>query len=157
MRDAFSEQPWTIQHLKDIVALYNNTTHSAFGNIYTPAELHRDLEAQGIYIRANQQKRIQQLRKQKDAGLFNYIPGNILMIHLDLARTELAFQKKRRNFGHLAEFIEYIHGNGKAKLLRKEGNLSIVEVPIYYTKKVAKNIASLAPEYRQVFRIKNKA
>jgi hypothetical protein len=37
-------------------------------------------------------------KKQKEMGLREYEPGNILLIHLDFSKTSSRFTKKRRNF-----------------------------------------------------------
>jgi hypothetical protein len=98
------------------------------------------------------------------------------MVHLDYNRTPLRFNKNRRTFNHLAEFIEYEHGNAKVRLLKNiEFNDSvaaafggentikvddgidfkpknrIVTIPIYYTKLVSKNLKELPEEYRDYF------
>ena len=152
-RDAFSNYKWTSNNLEQMTWIYNNTPHGSFGNIYSPKQMHEDYEAQGIYIRANKQLLKQQKQKQIDKGLFNYRVGNILLIHLDLSRTPMVFQKKRRNFDHIGEFKRYMNGNVVVKLMNSQLPKNIIEVPIYYTKKIAESYDKLDDEYKSYFGI----
>ena len=72
-------------------------------------------------------------RKQMNEGFFTYKPGDKLRVHLEYAKTNKKFDKRRRQFDRNGEFIKYINGN----VLLNLGGGQIVEVPIYYTDKIS--------------------
>ncbi|KAA6383498.1 MAG: hypothetical protein EZS28_020976 [Streblomastix strix] len=78
---------------------------------------------------------------------------NIITIHLDLKKTAHGFEKQRRQFNEIATFIKYEHGNVVCELLKPYNDIKIVEVPIYYTHKVANNIETLKDKYKQTFKL----
>ena len=153
-RDAFGDHKWTQHNIEQMVEIYNNTPHSAFGNIYSPIQMQVDLEAQGIYIRAHQDRLRHQRRLQNEEGLLSYQKGNILMIHLDLSRTRHGYQKRRRTFDHIASFIRYKNNNAVVKLLSDPMRDEVVEIPIHFTKKVADSFESLDDKFFRQFRIR---
>jgi hypothetical protein len=89
---------------------------------------------------------------QQNEGILTYSPGNILSVHLDKSKTKYAFDKRRRAFDYLAIFKEYVHGNARIELLtnqlKKFGD--DVEVPIYFTFKVAENLKDLVDHHRNI-------
>ena len=71
-------------------------------------------------------------------GLLNYKPGDKLRLHLEYAKTNESFTKRRRQFDRTGTFIEYINGNCKVKLDKPlvsstGAKIFVVEVPVYYT------------------------
>jgi hypothetical protein len=90
-------------------------------------------------------------QKQKELGLKEYEPGNILLIHLDFSKTSNRFSKKRRNFNKLAKFIAYEFGNIKCYIYNIEKHIkNPLTVPIYYTKYIAKDENSIPEKYEEL-------
>jgi hypothetical protein len=148
------------------VEQYNNTPHAAFNYEYTPAEVQASHELEQVFIRENQYRLDAANKLQHAAGLFNYKPGDILLIHLDTSKDETAMQKKRRIFNKLAEFVEYEYGNVRCRVLfnwlwdDKDiyadvkddeifGAVQSIVIPIYYTKYFAANRHAIPQEYRK--------
>jgi hypothetical protein len=90
--------------------------------------------------------------RQKEAGLRDYKPGNILLIHLDFTKTGSKFTKKRRIFNKLAKFISYDFGNVKCEVYNviEEHIKNPITIPIFYTKYVAENERSIPPRYKEL-------
>jgi hypothetical protein len=91
-------------------------------------------------------------RKQEVAGFFIYRPGNILLVHINMSKTNIPRATKRRaTFNRLAEFIGYEQGNVCYKVLEKQiaKNISLLfwkspnVIQIYYTKYVCENRATI--------------
>jgi hypothetical protein len=137
--------------MSKMVEIYNNTVHSAFANHYTPAEVQEDFRLEAQYIREceEQVKRIDKFRLLSE--LMSYEPGSILLVHLDLAKTDLDMQKRRRNFDVLATFVKYEGGNVVCDLFLRYPQFRRVVVPIYYTKKLAKDLADYKNKYYDMF------
>jgi hypothetical protein len=187
IRDAIGSNDYDFSNfetINKIVAIYNKTPHSSLKLPtrkipFTPEEVNENRDLEGIFIRMNQQ-RLNDLKKlQSEEHLLDYRKGNILMIHLDYNRTPLRFNKNRRTFNHLAEFIEYEHGNAKVRLLKNiefnkqslgfsllkhdENTIKvddgidfkpksrIVTIPVYYTKLVSKNLKELPESFKEYF------
>jgi hypothetical protein len=152
------------------VEQYNNTPHAAFNYEYTPAEVQANHELEQVFIRENQYRLDAVNKLQHAAGLFNYKPGDILLIHLDTSKDETAMQKKRRVFNRLAEFVTYEYGNVKCQLLYtlhpdyenydREDDEDVedeqifstyppIVIPIYYTKYLAANRQAIPQAYRK--------
>jgi hypothetical protein len=89
--------------------------------------------------------------RREAAGFFIYRPGNILLVHVDMIKTNIPRATKRRaTFNRLAEFIGYEHGNVCCKVLEKQITEGIslfwkrpIIIPIYYTKYVCATLADL--------------
>jgi hypothetical protein len=83
---------------------------------------------------------------------FTYLPGNILLIHLN-EKKKTAFPDKRRVFNRLTKFENYENGNVLCNILvripgGKVGCFSkSIEIPIYYTKFLASNTKSIPMKY----------
>jgi hypothetical protein len=75
--------------------------------------------------------------KQCEAGLYNYTPGNILLLHVDEAKTREMFKKKRNYWNKLGEFVGYV---GMSKIIvRVFGSRKDITLPIYFSKFLAPN------------------
>lgn len=133
-----------------IVTMYNRTPHLAFKNEYSPSDVQANPEIEGQYIRYQTHVLERIIEEQRRKGLMNYDPGNILLIHLDLSRTIHSMDKRRRQFNELASFVRYENGNVVCELLRKYPDLSVIEVPIYYSEKVAESINELPERFRKI-------
>jgi hypothetical protein len=148
------------------VEQYNNTPHAAFDYRYTPAEVQANHELEQVFIRENQYRLDEINKLQHEAGLFNYKPGNILLIHLDTSKEPTAMQKHRRIFNRLAEFIGYEYGNVRCRILFSWlwddldfnadveddeifGARQSIVIPIYYTKYLAANRQAIPQAYRK--------
>jgi hypothetical protein len=111
-----------------MVYFYNNTPHSAYKNKFTPQQVQNDRELEAWYIRTQQLKLFDILQLQ--LPFMKYKPGDLLLVHLSLAKTQSKFRKQRRNFNELATFIMYDCGNVVARLLKTGEDVTL---PIYYT------------------------
>ena len=103
-----------------------------------PIDMHTDVNKEWEYIRAKTEELNDVKREQLNKGLFNYKPGDKLRLHLEYAKTNESFTKRRRQFDRTGTFIEYINGNCKVKLDKPlvsstGAKIFVVEVPIYYT------------------------
>ena len=153
--------------LQSIVDHYNNSPHTGLPRKritrigdpdnksklihYSPNEMTEDLE--WAYIREKDRELIKVLDRLKDDGYHSYEPGNILMVHLDNSKTPNRMKKRRRNFEDIGEFLGYKNGNVIVKMLTgyKDQIDQELEVPIFYTKKIARNEDSLTEEQKKVF------
>jgi hypothetical protein len=113
-----------------VVDYYNNTPHSAYKNKFTPQQVQNDLELEAWYIREQQLRLLDSLQLQQKS-FRRYQSGDVLLVHRPLGKTTELFRKRRRNFDELALFVEYDHGNVKAKLWKTQ---RYIILPIYYTK-----------------------
>ncbi len=86
-------------------------------------------------------------KKQQHKGLLTYKKGNIILVHVDYGKTKKKFDKRRRVFNEIAEFLAYSNGNVICKL--QNGNL--IQVPIAYTKKIANSYDELNKDYKLYF------
>jgi hypothetical protein len=87
----------------------------------------------------------------------DYKPGNILMVHVDTGKTTEKMEKRRSFYDRIGEFIEYVHGNVKVKLdvpIRISSGsapVKVIVVPVYHTKLVAKNRASIPANVKDYY------
>ena len=144
---------------EQLVDYYNNTPHSSLPTHevngktihYTPAEMQSDVDLEWQYIR----KKIRDLQdvvtKQRSHNLDDYQQENILLLYMDEGKTSRRFEKRRRNFQDLGAFIKYTNGNCYVYCITKP--VGFIEVPIFYTKRVAKNIDDLSPGLCKYFAI----
>jgi hypothetical protein len=122
---------------------------------------------ENLFIRENQ-KRLETVKQmQVEEGLFSFIRGNIIMVHVDYSRTPMVFMKVRRNFQYLAEFLSYKHGSVRCRLF---GNVEftnvkdtndksnaldpkskVIIVPIYYCKFMSTNLKALPGRFKNHF------
>ena len=133
--------------LQKIVNYYNNTYHRSID--CTPAEMQNNPDLEYQYIRWCEQKLNYIINQQKLHGLLNYQPGNILLVHLDKGKTSNKFEKRRTFWDRCGEFVEYINGNVRVRLLTpvkiatNSDPRTDVVVPIYHTRFLAKNKYSI--------------
>ncbi len=136
LRDALgpnSSQMWSGDHdrkIQQLVNYYNDTYHRCIK--MTPREMHMDINKEWAYIRQQTEKLNLAKRRQIEAELHNYKPGERLMIHLDTMKTRERFTKRRRRFDRIGVFVRYNNGNCIVRI-NPEGE---VEVPIFYTSRV---------------------
>ncbi|KAA6378566.1 MAG: hypothetical protein EZS28_025909, partial [Streblomastix strix] len=114
----------TPSQMQQMVEIYNNTPHLAFMNKFTPKYVQYNRELEGKFIRQKQAQLEQVMIRQQQQNLLNFKNGNILMIHADYVRTNIRFQKQRRQFNELATFITYKNGNVVCKLLNSYDKIS---------------------------------
>jgi hypothetical protein len=176
VRDAVGLDDFTDENnIQRVVDFYNKAPHNSLrynNTLYTPEQVENSKDLEGLFIRKNKQLLDVVIQQQKKAGLFDYKTGNILLVHLDLSRTPLMFQKVRRTFNNLAEFVKYDHGNVRVKIINADdfdkqtvGEINknfdprsqtfnikkTVVLPIYYTKYVCDSIGNLPAVYRNYF------
>ena len=137
--------------IQQIVLYYNNTPHTAYENLFTPTEVQSSKFLEGWFVRRQQRRLIDALRLQHDKFLNTYTPGCILLIYLPRGKTSDMFQKRRRNFDTLAEFIRYEYGNVVCRVLKEANEIT---VPIQYTKYIASSLFALSPEIIRMFNMK---
>ena len=135
--------------MSQLVSYYNDSYHKSIG--MTPREMQENEELEWEYIRKMDRKLNERLHKQAIEGLHNYKPGNVLLIHLDKSKTNMKFDKHRRNFEELAVFVRYEHGNVICTLIKPYPNTNTIEIPIYFTKYVSKDINSIPMNYKSFF------
>ena len=146
-------------YVQQIVNFYNDTPHSglpvdANGIHYTPNEMQNNIDLEWQYIRQKDSELNDAYKEIHEAGLDKYKPGNILLIHLDRGKTNRSMEKRRRNFEDIGEFIKYEHGNVMCRhITGRAGDKNIITVPIFYTKKIAKDYDTLAEKYKKLFNI----
>ena len=132
-----SEDYWDGNHdhiIQQLTDYYNNTYHNAIK--MTPFEMHRDIDLEWKYIREKTEELNDVKKKQVEKGLHKYQQGDRLMVHLNYSKTCDRFAKGRKQFDRLATFIRYQNGNCLVKLDNLIGSKQIVEIPIYFTKKI---------------------
>lgn len=152
IRNAFGLDAYKIADtnlMRQMVDYYNNTYHNTIK--MTPKQMNDDVDLEWRYIRRMDNLLKEVLKLQKSKGLLYYKKGNIIMVHLDYSKTSNKFDKQRRNFNDLAEFIKYKNRNVLCKLLK---NNKIEEIPNIYTKFVAFNIQELSDDYKNFFLIR---
>jgi putative cell wall-binding protein len=97
---------------KFIRRIKSHTAHSTLRKINAiSSAIHKRFRK--IFISENEMKLEKITQMQEDSNLKSYESGNILLIHLDFAKTSTRFNKKRRVFNKLARFISYEFGNVK--------------------------------------------
>jgi hypothetical protein len=126
---------------------YNNKKHSAFYREFTPNQVQHNRDMEEYFIREHEMILNNVTEEQREEGLYNYKKGNILLIHLDLSKTDDKFKKQRRAFNQLAEFIEYDHGNVNCFILERGRRGKEITLPIYYTKFVSSDLSTIPNEY----------
>jgi hypothetical protein len=146
--------------MERIIEIYNNTVHSAFSNKFTPTQVQDDFKLEAQFIRESQELSDAVDRQRLHAGYLEYEPGDILMVHLPLEKTNYKFQKRRRNFEELAKFFSYKGPNAIVELLHpypwespKMPGFSRAIIPIYYTKFLAKTLDDYRQKYNDIFTV----
>ena len=134
---------------------------------YTPRQVQENVDLEWRYIRMMRSKLQTIKNKMSLKGLLSYSPGNIILIHLDQDKTEKKYEKVRRVFNEIAEFICYKNGNVVCSLLKpyqkfeainddpfypvQDSSGEPIQVPIIYTKFVCKSKESLPEDYIEYF------
>ena len=156
IRNAIGYRKLQPKHMDQLVEYYNNTVHRSIG--CTPAEMQTDPELEYQYIRWCERKLSDSIDAQREQKLLEYQVGNILMVHIDNGKTSDKHEKRRRFFDRLGEFVRYDYGNVVVKLLVKPVRVNTravpkieVTVPIYHTKYVSKNLATLPKSYNDYY------
>jgi hypothetical protein len=140
IRDAFAYKKVRRDDVQPMVDCYNNTYHKSID--CTPYKMTADVNLEWQYIRYCREKLDIILNNQR--YLSNYEPGNILMIHLEQARTADRFEKQRRYWNRIGRFVEYVHGNVRVLIFGPGIQApNDVVVPIYFTKFIAKDWDSI--------------
>jgi hypothetical protein len=182
IRDAVGQNYYAFRDQRQVqiaVDWYNRPPHRSLQldrHVFlTPEEVQGNLELEGLFIRRNIIKCDRAEERQFSDFLFTYRPGNVLMVHLDFAKTPFKFLKRRRNFNTLATFERYEHGNVVCKILNisreytgereggegSEGEVGEreaydlrreIEVPIYFTKFVSSSLENLPKSYSSYFK-----
>ena len=148
------------KYVQQIVFYYNNTPHKGLpiykdGIHMTPTEMQfGNPDWEWVYIRQKDKELKEVKERLKKDGYYKYEKYNILMVHLDKGKTQHMFDKKRRNFEDLAIFNRYVNGNVEWYLLTgaPEEN-HMITVPVFYTKKIAKDKTKIPDEYKHLFGI----
>ena len=141
-----------VEYMALLINEYNHTPHTAFYGKFTPFQVQFTKDLERYFIRENEVKLEKINQIQEDANMKSYEPGNILLIHLDFAKTSAKFNKKRRVFNKLARFISYDFGNVKCFVynIAERYIKNPVTIPIYNTKFLADNESSIPPKYREL-------
>jgi hypothetical protein len=129
--------------VRDVVDVYNHTTHSAFENKFTPAQAQYNQEIEDWYI----QKQFEKLSKIDHSPFMDYQLNDYLLVHVPY---KLINYKRRRNFNELALFNQYINGNVEVMLL-KPPKYDLIVLPIYYTKKICSRYQDLPKVIKDYF------
>jgi hypothetical protein len=141
------------EYVLQIVDYYNTTPHTAYKNKFTPQDVQEDRELESWYIR-RQSSRLLEIKRMQ-TQFMQYKRGNVLLIHLPLAKSNLAFRKRRRNFDELALFYDYSHGNVRCTLLNetlvKALKTAFITIPIYYTKFLCESVEHIPHNTRLYF------
>jgi hypothetical protein len=143
IRDAIGYRNLTIDQIQQIVQYYNHTYH--IGIDCSPHEMMQNTDLEWQYIRACQER----VRVVNDfyrrAGVSDYRRGNILVLHMDYSKTANRFAKQRRYWNEFGVFIAYEHGNVKVGIMNNNA-MQAVTVPVYYTRKIARDTHDIQPE-----------
>jgi hypothetical protein len=141
-----------IEHITKLVDDYNHTPHSAFYHMFTPFQVQFTRDLERYFIKENEYRLENINEKQEEAGLRDYKPGNILLIHLDFAKTGSKFTKKRRVFNKFVKFIFYDFGNVKCEVYNiiEDHIKNLIIIPIFYTKYIAESERSIPPRYKEL-------
>jgi hypothetical protein len=91
------------------------------------------------------------------------------LVHIDFSKTPYVFKKVRRNFNYLAEFIEYVYGNVKCRLIstvdladdkvienydKKSNRFDLTKpiiIPVFYSKYLCEDYKSIPKTYKDYF------
>ena len=111
--------------MQEIVSVYNNSIHTSTG--LKPSEMTFNQELK--YIKSNEKLLLEQSKKQHEDNLFDYKPGDELIVYLPTGKVN-AYSKQIYEKIH-AIFVTYDHGNVVVKY-----NTKNITVPIYYTRKL---------------------
>lgn len=166
VRDAIGHAKITDEQLANIVWYYNNTPHKGLRFIKTATGVYRDItpyemqcnpELEWQYIRYCETKLLKAKIHQSFVGLYNYKPGNVLMLHVNESKTSGKFNKVRRTFHCLGEFVRYDSGNVVVKPITVKNDKLTIDsrnmfvIPIYCTRKLSDDTNSLSDTALRTF------
>ena len=157
IRNAIGYRVITPGKLQQIIDYYNNTVHKSIG--CTPLEMQSNIELEHQYIRYCQRVLGDVLEQQQLNGLLQYKPGNILKVHVDTGKTASKMIKRRAFYDRLGTFIRYDHGNVVVRLMvpiniTKTQERYEITVPVWHTKFVAKDSASIPRDVKEFYVMK---
>ena len=149
IRNAIGYRDISAEQLQQIVNYYNHTKHNGIG--CTPFEMQNNIDLEYQYIRWCNNKLQKALLLQDLYKMNRYEPGNILLVHVDKSKTSNLFEKRRTYYDRLGEFLEYINGNVRVRLLTPvligKKPVSDIVLPIFHTMLLAKNKSSIPDQY----------
>ena len=174
--------PYNMDNIGNLIAvvdIYNQTPHTGLPLFYDPAikmkrnltplemTLNPDLEWKYIRLKDRELRDIQQ--NIREHGFQVYEPENVLKLYLSRGKTHRRFQKRRLNFENIGVFIGYHNGNARCYVLHSgrgihgtsnasgtqygEGTDEVKDVPLFYTRYLARDIDALDPKIRKYFGI----
>jgi ribosomal protein L21E len=135
IRDAIGYRQINEAQLQSIIYYYNNTYHRDID--CTPQEMQDNPDFEEQYIRWCIELLNKRQKHQHALGLYDYKPGNILLLHIDESKTKRMFKKKRGYWSHIGVFIKY---EGQSKIMVKLLNSDTkIIIPIFYSRFLAPN------------------
>jgi hypothetical protein len=159
IRNAIGYRIITEAQLQTIVDYYNNTYHKGIDCTPTEMLLNPDYEEQ--YIRYCMERLVQVKMRQEEAGLLSYVPGDVLLLHCDVAKTSNKNDKRRKFWDRIGIFQRYEHGNALVTLMGNQrpikvggSTLTEISVPVYYTRKIADDERFLPTMYTSTYAAK---
>jgi hypothetical protein len=90
------EQFWLDADYMALLVNEYNTPHNNFYELFTPFQVQFTRDLERYFIRENEYK-LEKVNEMQEANLKDYKPGNILLIHLDFAKTASRFRKKEEH------------------------------------------------------------
>ena len=127
--------------VQELTNYYNNTINKSLlirGKYYTPQQVYDNIDLEYYYIRQKEMELILVRKELRRRGFLNYKPGDKLMIALSFGKFNQKsinkFTKIRRTFNAFGEFIEYVNGSCKVKIIYP--NIGVQHVPLYTTHKL---------------------
>jgi hypothetical protein len=135
IRDKFDElghkaSLYDVELMQKVVDKYNHTTHAAFDYRFTPAQVQNNKQLERIFI-MDKKSKLENI--PKNDFIFQYKPKDIILVHVPFKEINY---KRRRNFSHLAAFVQYLNGNVQCVLIYPDDEYSgkTIVIPVYYTK-----------------------
>lgn len=157
IRDAIGYQLISGEQLQELVIYYNTTYHRIIK--MTPEEMQFNEHKEWAYIRHCDEKLVNVKRNQEFYGLYDYTPGNILLLRVDLSKTSGKHEKNRKYFNRIGKFKNYDYGNVCVRLYNPIliGNNEVYDItlPIFYAKKIADDEASIPTIIKNKFFIRH--
>jgi hypothetical protein len=133
---------------------YNNTPHSAYDNLFTPAEVERDVDVEGSFIRHEKRILRQVELRQRVLGLRGYQPGNVVLLHLDFRRTREHFANLNDYWNGIGIFLKYVGRNVMVWcLMTTTFRFTAIVISSSYTRIVCPHFLLIPPNYATHFNI----
>jgi hypothetical protein len=141
-------------NLLRLVRAYNNTPHSAYNRLFTPEEVERNIDIEGAYIRHEKQVLLTAEFRQARLGIRGYNLGNVVLLHMDLARTGERFAPLNLYFNGIGIFLEYHARNALVYcLVTGAFRKTAIVISTSYTRFVCPHFFEIPPDYAQHFGI----